>query len=275
MKDIATKSTTQYILDKYDLYPKKKYGQNFLIDPHVVEKIVRCSSVNEKCAVIEVGPGIGALTQVLARYAGYVRSYEIDTRFKGVYEEFLNQENIEIVFEDFLKVNLEDLMTLKYKYEKGKLATKITNLPYYITTQIIEKVLTESKVIDEIVVMVQKEVALKYTSDYKSPLMYMIEDMGKIEYMFTVSQNVFIPAPHIDSAILKITINKEANLDLYKVLNSAFKQRRKTIYNNLKQEYQNALDVLNENQIDQKLRCEQLTLEDYQVITKSLYKHTI
>ena len=259
MKDIATKSTTQYILDKYDLYPKKKYGQNFLIDPHVVEKIVRCSSVNEKCAVIEVGPGIGALTQVLARYAGYVRSYEIDTRFKGVYEEFL-------------KVNLEDLMTLKYKYEKVIL---VANLPYYITTQIIEKVLTESKVIDEIVVMVQKEVALKYTSDYKSPLMYMIEDMGKIEYMFTVSQNVFIPAPHIDSAILKITINKEANLDLYKVLNSAFKQRRKTIYNNLKQEYQNALDVLNENQIDQKLRCEQLTLEDYQAITKSLYKHTI
>ena len=262
MKDIATKSTTQYILDKYDLYPKKKYGQNFLIDPHVVEKIVRCSSVNEKCAVIEVGPGIGALTQVLARYAGYVRSYEIDTRFKGVYEEFLNQENIEIVFEDFLKVNLEDLMTLKDKYEKVIL---VANLPYYITTQIIEKVLTESKVIDEIVVMVQKEVALKYTSDYKSPLMYMIEDMGKIEYMFTVSQNVFIPAPHIDSAIL----------NLYKVLNSAFKQRRKTIYNNLKQEYQNALDVLNENQIDQKLRCEQLTLEDYQVITKSLYKHTI
>ena len=202
MKDIATKSTTQYILDKYDLYPKKKYGQNFLIDPHVVEKIVRCSSVNEKCAVIEVGPGIGALTQVLARYAGYVRSYEIDTRFKGVYE-------------DFLKVNLEDLMTLKDKYEKVIL---VANLPYYITTQIIEKVLTESKVIDEIVVMVQKEVALKYTSDYKSPLMYMIEDMGKIEYMFTVSQNVFIPAPHIDSAILKITINKEANLDLYKVL---------------------------------------------------------
>ena len=222
--------------------------------------------------MIEVGPGIGALTQVLARYAGYVRSYEIDTRFKGVYEEFLNQENIEIVFEDFLKANLEDLKGLKEKYEKVIL---VANLPYYITTQIIEKVLTESKVIDEIVVMVQKEVALKYTSDYKSPLMYMIEDMGKIEYMFTVSQNVFIPAPHIDSAILKITINKEANLDLYKVLNVSFKQRRKTIYNNLKQEYQNALDILNENQIDQKLRCEQLTLEDYQAITKSLYKHII
>ena len=89
------------------------------------------------------------------------------------------------------------------------------------------------------------------------------------------NKNILTYCKHIDSAILKITINKEANLDLYKVLNSAFKQRRKTIYNNLKQEYQNALDVLNENQIDQKLRCEQLTLEDYQAITKSLYKHTI
>lgn len=272
MKDIATKSTTQYILEKYDLYPKKKFGQNFLIDPRIVEKIVRCSSVNENCAVIEVGPGIGALTQVLSRFAGYVRSYEIDTRFKGVYEEFLSKENVEIVFEDFLKVDLSSLKDLKNKYEKIIL---VANLPYYITTQIIEKVLTECTVIDEIVVMVQKEVALKYTSDYKSPLTYMIEDMGKIEYMFTVSQNVFIPAPHVDSAILKITVEKEANLNLYKVLNTAFKQRRKTIYNNLKQEYANVLDVLNECQIDQKLRCEQLTLEDYHTITKTLYKHSI
>ena len=151
----------------------------------------------------------------------------------------------------------------------------MANLPYYITTQIIEKVLTECKIIDEIVVMVQKEVALKYTSDYKSPLTFMIQDMGKIEYMFTVSQNVFIPAPHVDSAILKITIDRPADLNLYKVLNSAFKQKRKTIYNNLKNDYQDVLDVLNENQIDQKLRCEQLTLEDYKALTKSFYKHTI
>ena len=106
MKDIATKSTTNYILEKYDLYPKKKYGQNFLIDPRIVEKIVCSSSVDKECAVIEVGPGIGALTQVLARYAGYVRSYEIDTRFKGVYEEFLNEDHIDVVFDDFLKIDL-------------------------------------------------------------------------------------------------------------------------------------------------------------------------
>lgn len=272
MKDIATKSTTNYILEKYDLYPKKKYGQNFLIDPRIVEKIVCSSSVDKECAVIEVGPGIGALTQILARYAGYVRSYEIDTRFKGVYEEFLNEDHIDVVFDDFLKIDLTTLESLKEKYKKVIL---VANLPYYITTQIIEKVLTECKIIDEIVVMVQKEVALKYTSDYKSPLTFMIQDMGKIEYMFTVSQNVFIPAPHVDSAILKITIDRPADLNLYQVLNSAFKQRRKTIYNNLKNDYQDVLDVLNENQIDQKLRCEQLTLEDYKALTKSFYQHTI
>ena len=266
MKDIATKSTTQYILDKYDLYPKKKYGQNFLIDPHIVEKIVKSSSVDKECAVIEVGPGIGALTQVLARYAGYVRSYEIDTRFSGVYEEFLNLDNVEIVFEDFLKVDLSCLKQLKDKYKKVIL---VANLPYYITTQIIEKVLIETNIIDEIVVMVQKEVALKYTSDYKSPLTFMIEDMGKIEYMFTVSQNVFIPAPHVDSAILKITINKPADLKLYQVLNQAFKQRRKTIYNNLKV-YSNISEVLESLNLDPKLRCEQLTLHDYHNITNKL-----
>ena len=118
MKDIATKSTTNYILEKYDLYPKKKYGQNFLIDPHIVEKIVCSSSVDKECAVIEVGPGIGALTQVLARYAGYVRSYEIDTRFKGVYEEFLNEDHIDVVFDDFLKIDLTTLESLKEKYKE-------------------------------------------------------------------------------------------------------------------------------------------------------------
>ena len=118
MKDIATKSTTNYILEKYDLYPKKKYGQNFLIDPRIVEKIVCSSSVDKECAVIEVGPGIGALTQVLARYAGYIRSYEIDTRFKGVYEEFLNEDHIDVVFDDFLKIDLTTLESLKEKYKK-------------------------------------------------------------------------------------------------------------------------------------------------------------
>ena len=113
MKDIATKSTTQYILDKYDLYPKKKYGQNFLIDPHVVEKIVRCSSVNEKCAVIEVGPGIGALTEALALKAKKILAYEIDQRLLPVLKETLAPyKNVIVLNQDVLKSNLpEDFKT--------------------------------------------------------------------------------------------------------------------------------------------------------------------
>ena len=101
MKDIATPSTTQYILDKYQLFPKKKYGQNFLIDKRVIEKMMSHVHIDNQSAVIEVGPGIGALTQQLAKQAGYVRSYEIDTRFQPVYEEFLKKENIDIHLQIF------------------------------------------------------------------------------------------------------------------------------------------------------------------------------
>ena len=106
MAYLGSPSATKEIINKYSFAFQKKFGQNFLIDPRIVEKIVCSSSVDKECAVIEVGPGIGALTQVLARYAGYVRSYEIDTRFKGVYEEFLNEDHIDVVFDDFLKIDL-------------------------------------------------------------------------------------------------------------------------------------------------------------------------
>ena len=103
---------------------------------------------------------------------------------------------------------------------------------YYITTAIIEKIILDNCQIDEMIIMVQKEVALKMTSDYKNPLLLMIEDIGKIEYLFTVNKSVFLPAPHVDSAIIKIILNKKADLKLYDVLNVCFKQRRKTILNN-------------------------------------------
>lgn len=268
MKDIASPSTTQYILDKYDLFPKKRYGQNFLVDPTIIKKIIQQAKIDQECAVIEVGPGIGALTQFLERYAGYVRSYEIDTRFQPVYEEFLKKEKIDIIFEDFLKVDLTGLKELKEKYKKIVL---IANLPYYITSQIIEKVVVESDCIDEMVVMVQKEVALKYTSDYQSPLLLTIQDRGMIEYLFTVSRHVFMPAPHVDSAIIKITFNKAFDEHLYHVVNVSFQQRRKTIYNNLKKEFPNILEVLEKCSIQPQSRCEQLNLQDYKNITKLLY----
>lgn len=267
MKEIASPTTTQYILNKYDLFPKKKYGQNFLVDKTIVEKIVAQGQLDVHSAVIEIGPGIGALTQILAKYAGYVRSYEIDPAFLPVYEEFFKNKNIDIIFEDFLKVDLNSLKEIKNKYQK---IVVVANLPYYITSQIIEKVVTESDFIDEMIIMVQKEVALKFTGSYKSPLLLTIQDRGAVEYLFTVSKNVFIPAPHVDSAILKITLNSHFDDKLYHLLKLAFRQRRKTLYNNLKKEYDQILNILERCHIDPQLRCEQLTLQDYKNITSLL-----
>lgn len=268
MKDIATKSTTSYILEKYNLQALKKYGQNFLIDTNIIDKIIACANIDEETCVIEVGPGIGALTQLLARKAGYVRSYEIDQRFKDVYQEFLNQDNIDIIFEDFLGINLKiEVDKLNKVYKKVCL---VANLPYYITTDIIEKVVLSNCNIECMVVMVQKEVASKLTGDYKSPLTLLIDSIGKREYMFTVSKNVFMPSPHVDSAIMKISIENDVDSTLYQVLQNSFRQRRKTIYNNLKTTYPNALEILEKSHVDPAKRSEQLTIKDFIEITKNI-----
>lgn len=161
MKDIATLTTTKYILNKYNLNALKKFGQNFLIDANIVNKIVAQANINKSIAVIEVGPGIGALTQILARHAGKVICFEIDERFKPVYDEFLNVDNVEIIFGDFIKQELEPIIEkLKQDYSQVYL---VANLPYYVTTAIIEKVIFSNDKIDELIIMVQKKVALKMT----------------------------------------------------------------------------------------------------------------
>ena len=247
MKEIATPSTTKYILEKYHLNALKKYGQNFLIDVNIINKIVTSAKIDQTTAVIEVGPGIGALTQVLGRYSGKVTSFEIDERFMPVYQEFLNQDNIEIIFGDFMEQDIKPIVDqLKQRYQKVCL---VANLPYYITTAIIEKVVLGNFGIDEMIVMVQKEVALKMTGIYK---------------------NVFMPAPHVDSAILKIELKKAPDLKLYEVLNICFKQRRKTILNNLKQSYEEAEEILLQTGIENRKRSEELELADFKNITKMI-----
>lgn len=268
MKDIATLSTTKYILDKYNLNALKKFGQNFLIDTNIVNKIVNQTHIDKSTAVIEIGPGIGALTQILGRNAGKVISFEIDERFKPVYNEFLDKNNIDIIFGDFMKQDIKVIIDeLRQDYQKVYL---IANLPYYITTEIIEKVVLNDSKIDELIVMIQKENALKMVSDYKNPLLLLIKDIGSIEYLFTVNKNVFIPAPHVDSAIIKIKINKQPDLKLYETLNVCFKQRRKTVLNNLKQKYNNAEEILYNCKIEARKRSEELSLEDFKNITNKL-----
>ena len=268
MKDIATSSTTAYILDKYNLQALKKFGQNFLIDKNVVEKIVATGNIDKNTCVIEIGPGIGALTQVLARYAGKVRCYEIDERLIPVHQEFLSQDNIEIIYQDFLEVDVE-AMTKALNAEYQNICI-IANLPYYITTKLIEKVVLSNSAINQMVVMVQKEVAQKFSKDYASPLTRIIQSRGSCDYAFTVSKNVFNPQPNVDSAILKIKLEQPYDQKLYEVLEVCFNQRRKTIYNNLKQKYEHATQILEKSDIPLNLRSEQITIEQFKNITKNI-----
>ena len=268
MKDIAKKSNTLYLLEKYQLQAAKKYGQNFLIDLNTIKKIVETTPVDKETCVIEVGPGIGALTEQLSYKAAHVRCYEIDTRLKDVLNESLGEfDNIEIIFQDFLTVDLKAVVE-EFKKEYKKVCI-VANLPYYITTDILEHIISSGAPLTSIHAMVQKEVALKYTDPhFKSPLTLMIESVGDISLDMNVSKNVFSPAPRVDSAILSIRIHKPYNPLLTPILNKAFTQKRKTIYNNLKEGFENPLDVLEQCHIDKSKRPEQLSIDDYLRLTQ-------
>lgn len=271
MKDIAKKANTMYLLEKYNMKATKKFGQNFLIDLNVVQKIVDCTSIDQQTCVIEIGPGIGALTEQLSYRAGHVVSYEIDIRLKDVLNESLQEcTNVEVIFQDFLTVDLKQVVN-HYRQQYSKVCI-VANLPYYITSDILEHIIISQADIDSIHVMVQKEVALKLTdASYHSPLTFMIESIGQASLDMTISKNVFSPAPRVDSAILSIKMEKTYNPLLTKILKQAFTQKRKTIYNNLKDLFlEDTEKILNECGIDLKTRPEQLTIEDYQKLTHYL-----
>ena len=252
MEKIGTISNTRSILEKYDLQALKKYGQNFLVDQNVILNIVESAKLTKDSCVIEIGPGLGSLTEHLAKQAGKVIAYEIDERFIPI----LEQLPIELHHADFLKVDLEKLLNTIDHQE----IVVVSNLPYYITTDLLTKIMLESDRIDRVVCMMQREVATKLTDPKESsPLKLLMEVSGKVSYEFTVSKNVFIPAPNVDSAILKIEMN-HTDLDLkgfYSFLQDCFKQRRKTLNNNLKKYPKEIF-----GKIDPKLRAEQLSLED-------------
>lgn len=271
MKDIAKKANTMYLLEKYNMKATKKFGQNFLIDLNVIQKIVACTPIDKQTCVIEIGPGIGALTEQLSYQAGHVVSYEIDTRLKNVLEESLNEcLNVEIVFQDFLTVDLKQVVN-HYRQQYSKVCI-VANLPYYITSDILEHIITSQADVDSIHVMVQKEVALKLTDPYyHSPLTFMIESIGQASLDMTVSKNVFSPAPRVDSAILSIVIKQPYQASLTRILKQAFTQKRKTIYNNLKDLFLDDTEkILNECGIDLKQRPEQLSIGDYIKLTHYL-----
>ena len=211
-KDIATPLRTQEILKKYGFSFKKSLGQNFLIDPNILRNIVSYADLTKESAAIEVGPGIGALTEHLARAAGKVVSFEIDQRLLPVLEDTLSPyENIKVVHSDVLKADVASIITEELNDYKDIMV--VANLPYYVTTPILLKLLMEGLPIRGMVVMMQKEVADRIsavpgTKAYGS-LSIAVQYYMSAEVVMTVPKTVFMPQPNVDSAVLRLIRHTE------------------------------------------------------------------
>lgn len=263
-------------LNEFDFKFKKKYGQNFIIDQNIINSIVNCADISDDTLVIEIGPGAGSLTYKLAKKSKKVLCYEIDNKLKDILENNLKEfNNIDIIYDDFLKRNIkEDLK--KYNFSKIYL---IANLPYYITTPIIIKIIEEKINIDKIVVMVQKEVgdrlkAKPNTKDYNS-LSIFISCYYEVKKLLDISPNVFIPKPNVDSIVIELKKKEKYNIlneDLFfKLIKDSFKQKRKTLKNNLKEyDLEKIENILKKYNLDLSVRAEAISIEIFIEISNNL-----
>lgn len=254
---------------------KKKYGQNFIVDKNIIHSIIVKSEIDDETLVIEIGPGAGSLTSELGKYAKNVIAYEIDETLKPILEKNITS-NTEVIFEDFLKRDIaEDIK--KYNYKKLYV---IANLPYYITTPIIIKLIETKIDFDKIVVMVQKEVGDRFkakpkTKEYNSLSVY-LSYYFNITKILDVSRNVFMPKPNVDSIVVcftkkvdKLKVNNEELF--FKLIKDSFKQKRKNLRNNLKgYNLENISKTLSKYKLDLTVRAEALPLEIFVDIANNL-----
>lgn len=273
---IASKEYVVTKMTELMLTPKKHFSQNFLTDYDVVTSSVDALNVKEE-KVIEIGPGLGALTQELLNRNYDVDAYEIDLDMVNhLKDEFKSYNNFSLYNEDFLKVDLS-------KYE-GKELKFISNVPYNVTTPIIEKIITSSLDIKTFEFMVQKEVYerlnVKEKSKDYSPINIFIDYVGKLSVVRKVSYKCYIPMPNVDSIILKIEFTNKINEDplfnkeFVKLVKGSFVSRRKTILNNLTNYFKSkdkAVDILSKAHIEPSRRPESLSLNDYLELTKACY----
>ena len=258
----------------------KRFGQNFLIDDNILENIVKSAEITNNDLVIEIGPGLGNLTEYILKKAAYVILVEIDNNMINILKDrFKNNNNYILLNNDILKVNVDEIIEnienkLNRKFEKIKV---VANLPYYITTPIIFKLLQNENRINEITVMVQKEVAERIVAKNKTKdygiLTLMVNYLGTSDIKLIVPNNSFIPAPNVTSAVIKITKNKRFTVKdeelLFKLIHSSFAQRRKKIINSLEStKFLNMSKpelekIFNECNISLNARAEELELQDY------------
>lgn len=270
---------TKFIMNKYHITANKKLGQNFLISEEAVNAIIDSANITNEDLIIEIGPGLGTLTQRLLEKAGKVICIELDTKMVNIItERFALYDNITILNQDVLKVDLQKLIKEEKKKNKLSKAKIVANLPYYITTPIIMKLLEDRLDIETITIMIQKEVAQRLIANpgdnLSGAITYGIHYFSEPENIIEVKNDAFIPAPEVDSQVIKLKLRNKPKVEvedekrLFKIIKQSFMQRRKTLINALsngnlfesKQEIGKMLENLN---IDEKIRGEKLTLEQF------------
>ncbi len=284
MPELDNYHKTMEVLNKYDFHFKKKYGQNFLIDSQVLEDIVEGAEVTEYDTVIEIGPGVGSLTQYLAEAAGRVICIELDDRLVPILHDTLSDyDNVTIINDDVLDVDFDKLFEEEKITEPVKF---VANLPYYITTPIILGILQKDIPFDSITVMIQKEVAERMqakpgTSEYGA-LTLAVEFYTEPEILFTVKPESFVPRPKVESAVITLhrkeltEEQKKIQGTLFRTVRAAFNQRRKTLINAI---YNAGISDLSKQEMEDAMwnscitttwRAEVLTLDDFIRLTEVL-----
>ena len=279
---------TNFILKKYKIKANKSLGQNFLIRQEVVDKIVESSNISKEDLVIEIGPGLGTLTKELLEKAGKVIAIELDDKMLQILNDrFALYDNFELINNDVLKVDLGKIIEKEKKENNLKKAKVVANLPYYITTPIIMKLLEEKLDLESITVMIQKEVADRLAEipggKNTGAITYTVYFYAETEKILEVPNNSFIPEPEVTSEVIKLNIRKNEAVKvndkelLFKIIKSAFMQRRKTLLNGLTnakifKNKEEGIKVLKELGISENIRAEKLTLEQFAQLSDLLIK---
>lgn len=275
---IATPSRTKEILNKYKFTFKKSLGQNFLVDVNILQNIVKHAGIDKDAGAIEIGPGIGALTEQLAIHADKVVAFEIDQRLLPILKDTLGDySNINLIHQDILEANVKEV--IKENFAPDQKVHVVANLPYYITTPILMKLIQDKLPVSSITVMIQKEVAERMaaepnTKSYGS-LTIALQYYTEAEVVMVVPKTVFMPQPNVDSAILKLNLREKPPVHVqdedffFDIIKASFAQRRKTLQNNLKSFFKDKYDkdmitdILLQSGIDFKRRGESLSIEEF------------
>ncbi|MBB6455235.1 16S rRNA (adenine1518-N6/adenine1519-N6)-dimethyltransferase [Salirhabdus euzebyi] len=286
-KAIATPIKTKEILQKYGFSFKKSLGQNFIIDANILKNIVNKAGVEASNGVIEIGPGIGALTEHLAQHAEKVVAFEIDQRLLPVLGDTLGSyQNIEIIHQDILKANLPEVIE-KY-FANGQPIKVVANLPYYITTPILMKLLMDRIPVENITVMIQKEVAERMaakpnTKEYGS-LSIAVQYYTEPSIVMSVPKTVFMPQPNVDSSVLQLKMRENPQVFVeneeffFELVQACFGQRRKTLNNNLSRHFKEKLtkeqitSTLDKINIEGMRRGESLSIEEFASMANEFYQ---